>query len=71
MEEIPPLLEIIAAVHRRDGKTVLMVEHRMDVIGGLSDRIAVMHHGRLLTVAPPAAVMADRLVQEAYLGDAP
>jgi branched-chain amino acid transport system ATP-binding protein len=70
MEEIPPLLEVIAAVHRRDGKTVLMVEHRMDVIGGLSDRIAVMHHGRLLTVAPPAAVMVDRVVQEAYLGDA-
>lgn len=70
MEEIPPLLEVIAAVHRRDGKTVLMVEHRLDVIGGLSDRIAVMHHGRLLTIAPPAAVMADRVVQEAYLGDA-
>jgi branched-chain amino acid transport system ATP-binding protein len=70
MEEIPPLLEVIAGVHRRDGKTVLMVEHRMDVIGGLSDRIAVMHHGRLLTIAPPAAVMADRVVQEAYLGDA-
>jgi branched-chain amino acid transport system ATP-binding protein len=70
MEEIPPLLDVIGAVHRRDGKTVLMVEHRMDVIGGLSDRIAVMHHGRLLTVAAPADVMADRVVQEAYLGDA-
>jgi branched-chain amino acid transport system ATP-binding protein len=70
MEEIPPLLDVIDGVHRRDGKTVLMVEHRMDVIGGLSDRIAVMHHGRLLTIAPPAAVMADRAVQEAYLGDA-
>ena len=70
MEEIPPLLEVIAAAHQAEGKTVLMVEHRMDVIGGLSDRIAVMHHGRLLTVAPPAAVMADPVVQEAYLGDA-
>jgi branched-chain amino acid transport system ATP-binding protein len=70
MEEIPPLLDVIGAVHRCDGKTVLMVEHRMDVIGGLSDRIAVMHHGRLLTIAPPADVMADRAVQEAYLGDA-
>jgi branched-chain amino acid transport system ATP-binding protein len=61
---------VIAAAHRRDGKTVLMVEHRMDVIGGLSDRIAVMHHGRLLTCAAPGAVMADPVVQEAYLGDA-
>jgi branched-chain amino acid transport system ATP-binding protein len=70
MEEIPPLLEVIAAVHRLDRKTVLMVEHRMDVIGGLSDRIAVMHGGRLLTIAPPEAVMANAAVQEAYLGDA-
>ncbi len=70
MEEIPPLLDVIAAAHRAEGKTVLMVEHRMDVIGGLSDRIAVMHHGRLLTAAPPAVVMADPVVQEAYLGDA-
>lgn len=70
MEEIPPLLAVIAAAHRGEGKTVLMVEHRMDVIGGLSDRIAVMHHGRLLTCAPPDVVMADPAVQEAYLGDA-
>jgi branched-chain amino acid transport system ATP-binding protein len=70
MEEIPPLLEVIAGAHRAEGKTVLMVEHRMDVIGGLSDRIAVMHHGRLLTCAAPDVVMADPVVQEAYLGDA-
>jgi branched-chain amino acid transport system ATP-binding protein len=70
MEEIPPLLDVIASAHRRDGRTVLMVEHRMDVIGGLSDRIAVMHHGRLLTCAAPDVVMADPAVQEAYLGDA-
>ena len=70
MEDIEPLLRVIAAAHRGDGTTVLMVEHRMDVIGGLSDRIAVMHHGRLLTCAPPDVVMADPAVQEAYLGDA-
>jgi branched-chain amino acid transport system ATP-binding protein len=70
VEEIPALLEVIADAHRAEGKTVLMVEHRMDVIGGLSDRIAVMHHGRLLTCAAPGAVMADPVVQEAYLGDA-
>ena len=70
VEEIPSLLEVIADAHRVEGKTVLMVEHRMDVIGGLSDRIAVMHHGRLLTCAAPGVVMADPVVQEAYLGDA-
>ena len=69
VEEIPALLEVIKAIHRDERKTVLMVEHRMDVIGGLSDRLAVMHHARLLACASPEIVMADRAVQEAYLGD--
>jgi branched-chain amino acid transport system ATP-binding protein len=46
-----------------------MVEHRMDVIVGLSDRIAVMHHGRLLALDTPERVMADEEVQAAYLGE--
>jgi len=70
VEEIPMLLEVIRAVHRDQGTTVLMVEHQMDVVGELSDRIAVMHHGRLLAYAPPAQVMADPAVREAYLGGA-
>jgi len=70
VEDVPEMMRLIAAIHRDQKKTVLMVEHRMDVIGGLSDRIAVMHHGRLLTCAAPAVVMADPVVQEAYLGDA-
>ncbi len=69
VEDIPALLEVIKTIHQEEGKTVLMVEHRMDVIGGLSDRIAVMHHARLLACASPAVVMADPAVQEAYLGE--
>jgi branched-chain amino acid transport system ATP-binding protein len=45
-----------------------MVEHRMDAVIGLSDRIAVMHQGRLLRIDTPEKVMADPVVQEAYLG---
>jgi len=70
VEEIPMLLAVIRAVHRGQGTTVLMVEHRMDVVGELSDRIAVMHHGRLLAYAPPDRVMADPAVRDAYLGGA-
>ena len=70
MEDIPLLLRVIRFLHREQGRTVLMVEHRMDVVGELSDRIAVMHHGRLLTCASPGEVIADRTVQDAYLGDA-
>jgi branched-chain amino acid transport system ATP-binding protein len=47
-----------------------MVEHHMHVVLGLADRIAVLHHGRMLAVGSPAEVMADDTVKRAYLGDA-
>jgi branched-chain amino acid transport system ATP-binding protein len=56
-------------VHHDEGKTVLIVEHRMEVVIGLAERIAVMHHGALLAFDEPAAVMANETVQTAYLGE--
>jgi len=53
----------------RSGQSVLMVEHHMDVVLDLADRVAVMHHGALLVCDTPATVMANRTVQEAYLGE--
>lgn len=69
-EEVPALTELIRSVHRDLGRTVLMVEHHMDVLLGLADRVAVMHHGTLLALDTPDAVMADSVVQQAYLGEA-
>jgi branched-chain amino acid transport system ATP-binding protein len=69
MEEIPGLVEVIQSVHRDEGKTVLMVEHHIDVVTGVAERIAVMHHGRLLACDTPQNVMANADVQEAYLGE--
>jgi branched-chain amino acid transport system ATP-binding protein len=46
-----------------------MVEHHMDVVLDLADRIAVLHHGSLLACDTPAVVMADSFVQQAYLGE--
>ena len=68
-EDVPELVQLIRSVHREEGKTVLMVEHHMEVVTGLADRIAVMHHGALLSCDTPAAVMANELVQAAYLGE--
>ncbi|WP_457030938.1 ABC transporter ATP-binding protein [Kitasatospora sp. P5_F3] len=68
-EEVPALTALIRSVHRDLGRTVLMVEHHMDVLLGLADRLAVMHHGTLLALDTPAAVMADATVQQAYLGE--
>jgi branched-chain amino acid transport system ATP-binding protein len=68
-EDVEGLVELIRSVHRDEGRTVLMVEHHMEVVTGLAERIAVMHHGALLACDTPAAVMANETVQEAYLGE--
>jgi branched-chain amino acid transport system ATP-binding protein len=68
-EDVDELVELIRSVHREEGKTVLMVEHRMEVVIGLAERIAVMHHGALLAFDEPDAVMANQTVQTAYLGE--
>jgi branched-chain amino acid transport system ATP-binding protein len=70
VENVEELVELIRSVHVEERKTVLMVEHHIEVITGLADRIAVMHHGRLLACDTPSAVMADAAVQEAYVGEA-
>jgi branched-chain amino acid transport system ATP-binding protein len=41
----------------------------MDLIMGLADRMAVMHHGALLAVDTPERIIANEIVQSAYLGD--
>jgi branched-chain amino acid transport system ATP-binding protein len=69
VENVPELVELIRAVHEGEGKTVLMVEHHIDVVTGLADRIAVMHHGRLLACDSPDAIMRNAAVQEAYVGE--
>ncbi|MFH9978960.1 ABC transporter ATP-binding protein [Streptomyces sp. NPDC017179] len=68
-EEVPALTELIRSLHKEEGRTVLMVEHHMDVLLDLADRLAVMHHGTLLALDTPQAVMADPTVQQAYLGE--
>ncbi|MFG2009036.1 ABC transporter ATP-binding protein [Micromonospora sp. NPDC048868] len=69
-EDVPELVSVIRSLTGDSGRSVLMVEHHMDVILELADRIAVMHHGALLACDTPETVMANPTVQEAYLGEA-
>ena len=46
-----------------------MVEHHIEVVTGLAERIAVMHHGRLLAIDTPENVMRNAEVQAAYVGE--
>jgi len=69
VEDVPEMMAVIRGIHRDHGKTVLMVEHRMDLVLDLADRMAVMHHGSLLAIDTPDRIIANDTVQSAYLGD--
>jgi branched-chain amino acid transport system ATP-binding protein len=71
VDEVPVVLDLIHAVKREANKTVLLVEHKMDVVRELADRIIVLHNGALVADGEPAAVIASPVVQQAYLGIVP
>lgn len=68
VDEVPVVLDLIAELKRDSTKTILLVEHKMDVIRTLADRIIVLHNGQLVADGDPATVIASPVVQEAYLG---
>lgn len=68
VDEAPVILSLIAEIKADPAATVLLVEHKMDVIRALADRIVVLHNGTLVADGPPAEVMASAIVQEAYMG---
>ena len=71
VDEVPVVLDLIAKLKQDPSKIILLVEHKMDVVRSLADRIIVLHNGRLVADGPPTEVIASPIVQEAYLGIAP
>jgi branched-chain amino acid transport system ATP-binding protein len=67
-EDVPAMVSLIRRIREVEGKTVVMVEHKIGVVLELSDRIAVLHQGRLLALGTPDEIQANRMVQSAYLG---
>ncbi len=68
LEEVPTIIALVEAIKRRGDTTILLVEHKIDMIMALSDTIAVLRDGRLIADGAPAAVSADAEVQAAYFG---
>jgi branched-chain amino acid transport system ATP-binding protein len=71
VDEVPVILDLIKRIKARADKCILLVEHKMDVVRELADRIVVLHNGTLVADGVPAEVIASPVVQEAYLGMAP
>ena len=67
-DEAPVILNLIRKLKDDKRKTILLVEHKLDVVRELADRIIVLHNGALVADGEPAEVIASPVVQEAYLG---
>jgi branched-chain amino acid transport system permease protein len=66
-DELEALAAIVASI-REAGTAVVLVDHNLDLVVGLADRIAVLDFGRKIADGPPGAVLEDEGVQRAYLG---
>jgi len=61
--------EAVALIRKvSQGKTLLLVEHDMNVVFGLADRVSVLVYGRVLATGTPTEIRANPAVREAYLG---
>jgi len=67
-EEVPAILEILNKIKDARDRTILLVEHKMDMIMTLSDTIMVLQEGRLIADGEPDEIHRNEAVQEAYLG---
>lgn len=67
-EEVPAILNILEKIKSARNRTMLLVEHKMDMIMNLSDTIAVLQDGQLIADGEPDEIYRSEAVQEAYLG---
>ena len=65
-EETKDMVVLLEKLARE--RTILLVEHKMKMILGLSDRILVLHHGRLIADGSPRDIQSDQEVRRVYLG---
>ena len=68
MEDVPDVLNVIRRVKEKSETTILLVEHKIDVVMDLCDKVMVMHKGSIIAEGTPEEISANEQVQEIYLG---
>ncbi len=68
LEEVPAIIALIEGIKARRDRTILLVEHKMDMVTALSDSIAVLQDGRLIADDTPQNISQNSEVQAAYFG---
>jgi branched-chain amino acid transport system ATP-binding protein len=68
LEEVPIILEVIRSIKDEGKRTIVLIEHKMDMVLDLSDRITVLFNGKFLADGSPKEIMDNETVQSAYLG---
>jgi branched-chain amino acid transport system ATP-binding protein len=67
--ECDQMVEVFRGLNRREGLTILLIEHVMRAVMALAQHISVLHHGEVIARGTPAEVVRDRAVLECYLGE--
>ena len=65
-EETTAMMDLITRLAAE--RTVILVEHKMKLVMGISSRLIVLHHGELIAVDKPQVIASDEQVIQAYLG---
>lgn len=68
IEEIPAILEVIENIKKEGMCTIVLIEHKMEMVMHLSDTLVVLFNGELLASGNPTEIIKDQRVQTAYLG---
>ncbi|MGM9923857.1 MAG: ABC transporter ATP-binding protein [Bacillus sp. (in: firmicutes)] len=68
IEEVPAILQVIENMKCNTAHTIVLIEHKMDMVMHLSDYLVVLFHGELLAEGLPEDIIQDERVQAAYLG---
>jgi branched-chain amino acid transport system ATP-binding protein len=67
--ECDQMVEVFRDLNRREGLTILLIEHVMRAVMALAQHIVVLHHGEIIARGAPAEVVRDPAVLECYLGE--